>query len=256
MSETNPETSAELEKLRLEWRDRMSVDMKASRDSIIQIERHIQQIREGFARQEHLIGIDLRVRSLEESRAKLFGMFCAASAIGGGCLFPSQAGYSRDEKATRHPRRHRNCDFPDCRMREPHEALINNAMKTIHHILTLVLCLAFAGCSWTPAKRAAIATELREDAAKLGSRLLTAAENAALQYIATGQVDFVHVAADVLWKNGGAADLQQLIADATGNPALAATAMALVQKAQDNGLSRQDAAYAVAAALSSTALTK
>ena len=77
----SPDT--ELEKLRNEWRDRMALDMKVSKDAIERIERNVQLIREQFVRNEHVKDLDVRLRGLEDFRARVWGMFAAASAIGG-----------------------------------------------------------------------------------------------------------------------------------------------------------------------------
>lgn len=73
----------ELIRLREEWRDRLAVDIADLKAITQKIQLDVQGIREGFARAEIVVKLDERVRSLEESRSRLLGMFVASQVIGG-----------------------------------------------------------------------------------------------------------------------------------------------------------------------------
>ena len=132
----------------------------------------------------------------------------------------------------------------------------NRILACLLFLSALALCSCYlTGCAWDAAHRATTIAALKESARKLGRDVLAEVGAAAQQYILTGNVDAVHLLADALWKNGGAADLTEAIAIATGSDQLAAVAVRLVNQAASTGITQQDAAHAVAAALSATALS-
>ena len=81
----------ELIKLREEWRERLAVDINALKVITGKIQEDVHSIRESFAKSDIVNMIEVRVRSLEESRSRLLGMFVASQIIGG--IIVSVMGY-------------------------------------------------------------------------------------------------------------------------------------------------------------------
>ena len=73
----------ELNTLREEWRARLALDIAALKNTTQKIQEDVHEIREVFAKSEFVNKLDERVRSLEESRSRLLGMFVASQIIGG-----------------------------------------------------------------------------------------------------------------------------------------------------------------------------
>ena len=76
----------ELDQLRKAQQDRIAKDIAEIREGLIRTERHIGQMREEFARAEHVTSIDERVRKIEVGWGKLIGMCLAIQLFGGGLI--------------------------------------------------------------------------------------------------------------------------------------------------------------------------
>lgn len=138
-------------------------------------------------------------------------------------------------------------------------------------LLATVLAFAFGLICWgvqscaqlktaygTPENRKAIGQALLKDAGGiLESAAVNALANATQQAVSDGNVDFAHAAAAGLYAQVSAANVRQVVLDATGGslPHLADTAAKVVTAQIANGTGEQAALTAAANAISGTALT-
>ena len=110
----------------------------------------------------------------------------------------------------------------------------------------------------TPEKRHAIGRALLADAgAILSDAALRALSGVVQQAAAGGDVDFAHAAAGSLYAQVSAANIHQVILDATGGslPQLAETAAKVVHAQMADGTGEQAAIVAVADAISGAAMS-
>jgi hypothetical protein len=78
--------SEELERLRKQQQDRIALDIANACAGVERIERHLNKMREEYARAETVRDVDLRVRKIEVGWGKLLGMCLAIQLFGGGLI--------------------------------------------------------------------------------------------------------------------------------------------------------------------------